>query len=224
MALLFLFASGAAAVQAAESALEPLMRQELSKSFPEARIELMGDVAWTRGAWSPEESAAAPRVRLTSLSPRGDARFTVSSEQGTSEAMVRYAAWVPARIAIRRIHPGEKLGSELFSLQDVNVATGQGYEYRGVILSKATELSTLQSRQTVLEGQFLTSTAVEKIPDVRRGDVVRIELNAGELQLTTQGVAEEPAYLNTQVRVMAGKTKRELVGMLKPNGVVEVNL
>ena len=44
------------------------------------------------------------------------------------------------------------------------------------------------------------------------------------MSLTTAGTAEEPAYFDAPVRVMAAKTKRELVGKLLAGGVVEVRL
>jgi flagella basal body P-ring formation protein FlgA len=86
------------------------------------------------------------------------------------------------------------------------------------------ELMHLESRQTILQGQFITSSAVQRIPDIRRGDSVRIRMISGGLAVSTQGTAEEPGYINGKMRVMANKSKREFVGELSADGVVEVKL
>jgi flagella basal body P-ring formation protein FlgA len=112
----------------------------------------------------------------------------------------------------------------MFTPRDVNVAVGQAHEERGVILESGRALTGLQARQTILEGQLLLSSAVERIPDVHRGDVVRVELLSNGLSLVTQGVVEEPGFTGESIHVMASKTKRELMGRLAANGVVEVRL
>jgi flagella basal body P-ring formation protein FlgA len=104
------------------------------------------------------------------------------------------------------------------------VAAGQPFEYRGVILNKDVDVRGLESRQTILEGQFVTSTAVQRVPDVRRGDAVRIHLVSEGLSLVTTGAADEPGFLDGQVRVITSKSKRQLVGRLQRDSVVEVRL
>ncbi len=198
------------------------LKSELAKLYPGAKIELTGSLRWTRGKLPGELDSLSFRGEDS----RGNAYFgvnTASSDSG-ADGWVSFAAWVPARISVRRIHPGERLSPELFATQDVNIAVGQAHEYRGILLDKSVPITGLQTRQTILEGGLLLSSAVERIPDVRRGDFVRILLQSGGLSLTTTGTAEEPAYLNDQVRVMAAKTKRELVGKLTPGGIVEVSL
>lgn len=199
----------------AESRLSQSIRAELSRKLPNARIELMSGVRWTRG--SADEAASAT---VLNLSPRGEAHVVADGAEG----WVSYSAWVPAHVALRRIAPGERIMEEQFVSQQVNVASGNAFEYRGTILGGETPISGLETRQTVVEGQFLTSSAVQRVPDIRRGDSVRIQLISGGLIVSTTGMAEEPAYLNGRVRVMAQKTKREFVGQLVGNGLVEVKL
>lgn len=237
---------------AAETAADPtpasvsqFLRAELSKKYPGARIELASGFSLVRGAMPAEVSA----VTILSDDGRGDARFSARGPAGAAasdaasgavtqgsgaivtadgvqfaEGSVIFAAWVPAYVASRRVLPGERLLPGIFTVQEVNVAIGPAHDYRGVIFSGLQKLDGLESRQTVLEGQFLTSTAIERIPDVRRGDAVRIEMSSGGVVLSTQGFAEEPAYNEGQVRVMTAKGKRELVGKLQNGGVVEVSL
>jgi flagella basal body P-ring formation protein FlgA len=198
-----------------------MVRAELSKQFPNARVDVTGGISWLRGALP-----AQPRsVSILATDGRGGAQFVArGSGLEAAEGQVSYSAWVSARIAMRRIHPGEKLEESAFNAQDVNIATGSAYEYRGVILARDAALAPLEARQTVLEGQFLTSTAVERVPDVRRGDTVRIQLISEGLTLSTSGTAEEPGFVDGRLRVITGRTKRELIGQLLNGNVVEVRL
>lgn len=194
---------------------------QLSKIYLGARIELMQPIQWVQGAMP--EILQDP-LTVHEEAGRGEARFIISSNKGgeVSQGWVKFAAWVPAYVAAKRIHVGERLSAELFVEQEINVAVGQAREFRGVILSPEMDVSDLESRQTIVEGQFLVGSAVRKVPDIRKGDSIRIQLVSGSLTLSTSGVAQEPAYLNGRIRVMTSKTKRELVGKLVSGGFVEV--
>lgn len=198
--------------------LHARIKRELSKRLPDARLELIGDVRWV----SEFGSDVISDLRILEDTAKGDVHFTVNESEG--EGWISFSAWTPAWVAIKRVFPGQKLSSEMFVLQDVNVASGTAREYRGVLLRKDQELTSLEAKQTVLEGQYALSTAVQRVPDVRKGESVRIQLLSGEVVLNTAGTAEETAYLDGTVRVMIAKTKRQLVGKLRSGGVVEVQL
>jgi len=199
-----------------------LLQRGLALRHNGSRVELTSNIRWSRGSLPGKTDS----VSIISETPRGEVQFAVRGESARdyAEGWVTFAAWVPARVAIRRIHPGEKLSPDLFAAQEVNIASGMPYEYRGVIFPRDARVDGLEVRQTVLEGQFLTTSAVQRVPDIRRGEPVKIHLKSGDLTLTTHGVAGEPAYISGQVRVMTGKTKRELIGQLRDGGVVEVSL
>jgi flagella basal body P-ring formation protein FlgA len=197
------------------------LKRELSKKYPVAKIDVLNNVKWTRGS----APATVQSLRILTETARGEIQFAAYGEGGASaEGWATYTAWYPARIALRRIHPGESLTMDAFITQEINIASGPAFEYRGVILPPETELQGLEARQTILEGQFLLSTAVRRVPDVRRGDVVRIQIKSGELTLSTTGVADEPGYFNNRVRVMTNKSKQVLTGELQSGRVVEVKL
>jgi flagella basal body P-ring formation protein FlgA len=106
----------------------------------------------------------------------------------------------------------------------VNVAQGLAYQYRGVMIPSKESIDGLQARQTILEGQYPLASGVEKVPDVRRGDAIQVKILSGEIQLSTMATVQEPGYLNQNVRILTQKSKKELVGMLKEGGIVEVKL
>ncbi len=125
---------------------------------------------------------------------------------------------------VRRIYPNTKLKNEDFKSQEVNVASGSPREYRGVMLSADTDLSGFQSRQTILENQFVTTTSVEKQPDLRKGDIVRLDLVSGDLTLSTQATVSEPGSIGERIRVLTAKSKKEVVGTVREDHSVEVKL
>lgn len=199
-----------------------MLRQELARKHPGARIDLKSDIRWVKGTMP----AAPTAVTVILETPKGEVNFAARDDRaGTyAEGWSSFAAWMPVRVALKRFSPGEKIQAEKFVVQDVDVATGLAYELRGILMPAEGPLESLEVRQTILEGQMLASTAVQRVPDIRKGDSVRIHLMSGTLKLTTQGVASEPAFLAQAIRVMTSKTKRELVGTLREGGIVEVRL
>jgi flagella basal body P-ring formation protein FlgA len=223
-------ATGTAAMLALSPALaladlSDALRAEIGKSYPGARIELTSAVRWTRGSEA-ELPEVVSHVINRGETPRNELSFAILDADSADESAgtVSFAAWMPARVALKRILPGQALTEEMFKTQEINVAAAPAREYRGVIMEPKASLARTETRQTVLEGQFLVSSAVQRMPDLRRGDSVRVYLLSNGLSLSTQGIAEEPAYVDGQVKVMTGKAKRELVGRLNSSGVVEVKL
>jgi flagella basal body P-ring formation protein FlgA len=216
----FILAANAFAV--ANDPLAQMIKGELQAKIPSAKIELTGPARWVSGTPGAQEISA---VRVLGTSSKGEAQIAIRLADGSrAEGFVPFSAWVPARVAVKRILPGETLAQEMFVTQDVNVASGQAYDLRGVILSHSSEVAGLEARQTVLEGTFLTTSAVRKVPDVRKGDAVRIRIQTEGVHLSTIGIAEEPGYIDGRVRVMTQKTKREFIGQLAVGRVVEVKL
>jgi len=212
----------AAPAQTAQERLLEQLSQNIAKQYPGTKVVLNPQIHWTHGGLS--ESFQG--VSVLGESSRGEVMFSITAANGSrgGEGWANFSAWTQARMAAKRVHPGDRLTADMFVLRDVDVAYGQAHELRGVILEPETPVTGLEARQSVLEGQMLLSTSVQRVPDLRRGDTVTVQLVSNGLSLQTQGVAEEPAYTGDQVRVSASKTKRELVGRLSPSGTVEVKL
>ncbi len=169
------------------------------------------------------------KVRLVEDRAQGVAIFELTG-QGVDGAQLSdlvqtpYAAWKRVLAPVRRIYPNSKLKNDDFKIQEVNVATGAPREYRGVMLSADSDLSGFQSRQTILENQFVTTGAIERQPDVRKGDTVRLDLVSGDLTLSTQATASEAGAVGERVRVLTNKSKKEVVGIVREDHSVEVKL
>ncbi len=173
-------------------------------------------------SWLGDSAPAGPAklVWLADLS-RGEARFRFDDG---AEGSIGFSAWIRAKVATRRILPGERLRAEDFVAQTIDEAVGRAREVRGLILSEETDVDRLEAFHTILQGQFVVTSAVRKLPDLKKGEPVRIRLVSGDVTLTAPGIADEAAYLDAQVRVMSIKSKRMMMGRLRADSVVEVRL
>jgi flagella basal body P-ring formation protein FlgA len=221
-------AESPAASESLSSRLSDLIRASLTEKIADAEIRLpsLEKIANQKPL---NEYRDLKRARLIEDRPNGVALFEVSGtlEDGSERAdliQTPYSAWKKAWVAAKRLYPNTRLKDEDFKISEINVATGPAREYRGVMLPADTRFSGLQTKQTLLEGQFAVTSAVERQPDLRKGDQVRLDLISGDLTLTTQGMAEEPASVGDHVRIMTSKTKKEVVGILKEDRSVEVQL
>jgi flagella basal body P-ring formation protein FlgA len=140
------------------------------------------------------------------------------------EYRVKYAAWIKGWSVSRRVAPGEPISADALEARDINIAEGLAHEYRGAILVVKEDVSNLEASQTLLPGAFIPSSGVRRIPDLRRGDAVTLEVLSGGVRLTTSAVALEPTNLQQRVRVQVQKNKREFVGVLREGSRVEVTL
>jgi len=215
---------------------EPKLSSNLSEKFTEVLAERIPD-AEIRIPSLEKLCSQAPlsnysnvsKVRLVEDRAQGVALFEISGngEDGTGRSDIiqtPYSAWKKVLTPVRRIYPNSKLKSEDFKTQEVNVASGAPREYRGVMLSAETDLSGFQSRQTILENQFVITSAVEKQPDLRKGDIVRLDLVSGDLTLSTQATVSEAGSIGERVRVLTTKSKKEVVGIVREDHSVEVKL
>ena len=168
-------------------------------------------------------------ARIVEDRPNGSVLVELSGTDGESAGKTEmiqtpYQAWKKVPMAVRRIYPNTRLKSEDFKTVEINIASGSAREYRGVMMPAETEFNGLQSRQTILENQYVVSTAVQKQPDLRKGDTVKLLLTSGGLELATQATAEEPASVGDRIRVLTVKGKREMVGKVNEDRNVEVSL
>lgn len=204
-------------------AADPLIAQierQLALKYPGARVEVLGAVQWLRGGRLPRWST----LSLQGESPRAQLQFEIRGEEGASLGQVGFAVWMPAYQALRRVMPGEKLSADQFVVQQINLAQGPASELKNSLLSSESMLEGLEARQTIIEGSSLTSYAVQRSPDIKRGEAVQILIRSGDLVLTTHGTALEAGYKNSRVKVLSTRTKRELNGSLTADGKIEVNL
>jgi flagella basal body P-ring formation protein FlgA len=221
LVLIAFFAASLPSAVSASSRTAQWVANEVGQRYPGARVEAQTSVQWLKGT-EPERIFS---IRILDETAKGEVRFLLNSgARDSAEGWIRVAAWMPTKVATRRILPGERLSEEIFRSQEIDVATGIGREMRGLLIPLETFISNLESRQTILEGHVLLATAVKRVPDAKKGDLVSLQIRSGGIRLIASGVVSEPAYLDQQVRVMSQKTKKELIGKLISKSLVEVTL
>jgi flagella basal body P-ring formation protein FlgA len=210
---------GASASLAHAEALRDQIALKLATHYPQAKIEIEDNLSCQTLAPSGETEVRSIAVEVTDRN--GQVRVWLN---GSRECVAQFSAWIPARVAVRRVHPGEVITSEAFVTQSVDISKGTLHEVRGLIVAPTEKLEKLIARQSVLEGSPLLRTGVERAPDVRKGEAISIKLLSGGVTLSTTGVSEEPGYLGGVIHVMSQKTKHSLVGTLTADHSVEVRL
>ncbi len=172
----------------------------------------------------------ATSASIIALRASGEAQLLVRGARGaernevSAEYRVRYAAWVTGWTPVRRVSPGEALAGDVLQQRQINIAEGLAHEYRGAILTAATDPSGLEARQTLLAGDFISTGAVKTVPDIRRGDAVPLVIVSGGVRLLAPATALEPSRFDQKIRVQSLKGKREFLGVLRSGPRVEVTL
>lgn len=192
----------------------------LSEKIPYAEIRIPN---LKKLVQSPEISdlTELSSVRLLEDRANGIALVELISTDGKSvKIQTPYQALVKTPVAAHRIYPNVRLKKEDFRIETLNVASGPAREYRGVIIYDENRLNQVESKQSILEGQFVVSNAVQKLPDVRKGETVKLELSSGNLTLSTLAIVQENASVGEVVRVFTTKSKREVTGKVREDRTV----
>ena len=204
-----------AELQAKTAKLKSKVAQHIQKSFLDCRVEIDGPVHWT--AKLPKNWNAFKFMNVTG---KGEAHFQV----GLTTAKVRFRAFKWVYVAKSRIRPGTRLTEELVEKKEVDVSSGFNSQYRAMMLGAKEKIEELETKQTILEGHVALSTGLKKVPDVRRGQNVRVKIKSGLLSITTSGAAQKDALAGDILRVQLRKTKKMLVGKLSKDGSIEVDI
>jgi len=215
-----------AALGTAQAGVNDVIAEELRRQSGAVRAEITAVL----GILPAQPIERAVRAAIIAENASGEARVLVTgfragtTGEQSAEYRVKYAAWVKGWSPARRLAPGEALSGDAVEIRDINVAEGLAHEYRGALLGIAEDVSRLEASQTLLPGSFIPVSGVRRIPDLRRGDAVTLEVRSGGVRLTTSALALEPGTLQQKVRVQSQKGRREFLGVLREGSRVEVTL
>ena len=126
-----------------DSNLRDELSRAIGKQYPGAKIVLDPAIHWTHG--SPTDDFRS--LSILGETSRGETMFAVEGADGerSSDGWVGFAAWMPAKVAVRRVFPGDRVSADMFTVQNVNVAAGQAHELRGVIYDAEARVSESRS-------------------------------------------------------------------------------
>lgn len=147
---------------------------------------------------------------------RAEIRLAGRTERVMSvTADVRY--FRPVLVATRNIRRGEKLLADLFEVQERDVTRlRDGYFDLDAVLEG------MQARRPLGFNDILSRDHVQKIPVVRRGDVLSLVLEAGNMQITTRATALKAGGVGDRIRVRNADSGKILEGVVADARTVEV--
>lgn len=218
-----LWTSGSFALENTTS-LSTLIQQNLREKIPNAEIKLPVLDSLLENS----KISAIQEVRSVSLveeQANGMALFEITGNQGEKvKIQTPFQALMNVPVAARKIYPKTKLKKEDFSMATIDASRGSNRVYRGSIMTNLDGLMNMETKQTILAGQFVVSSAVQKQPDVRAGETIKLELRAGNLSLTTSALVRENGSVGERIHVTTTQTKKELVGKILEDKTIEVSL
>jgi flagella basal body P-ring formation protein FlgA len=203
------------------------VRTQLLRTYPDSRILI-------RENWNLKDLKVSQirRVEIQDVSTVRPARVRVEVEgvdgattewrEGEMEIEALQTVWVPKA----RITPGENLSEERLELREVDLTSPEIRSYRGDLMSakQFPRLEGLEARGTLLAGKPLLMSQTQVSPINRRGDRVVIHVSSGDVHLKTSGLLQEDAQIGSRVRVVTLNTKKELTGIVKSQGHMEVSI
>ena len=178
----------------------------LNEKFPQAEIRLPN----LEQLASSDEIASLGEIEQTRIiEERGNGVVVIDlfSKTGkTVRIQTPYQALVKVPVALKRIFPNSKVKKEDYRIAVINIAISPAKEYRGLMIMNEEKLENTETRQTILEGQFFVSSSIQKTPDLRKGETVKLLMNSGDLSLSTAATILESASIGENVRVMTFST------------------
>lgn len=90
------------------------------------------------------------------------------------------------------------------------------------VVRETAEVVGLRAKRSLRKDRAFRSSQVEGVPLVERGDRVQIVLQAGALQISATGKAQEAGAFGDWIRVVNLDSKRELSGRVDSDGRVHV--
>ena len=205
-------------IHASESLMKDAVHSELKSRYPESRIEILK---------TENDNQELDVKKIIAIREEGQGLLTVTYLNSKDEQKYKsygFSAYKKVWVAKRKIKPTEKLISSDFEINEVDVSRGLAHQYRQLMISVDKSLQGLEARQSILEGQYPLLSSVQKLPEIRRGDVVTVKVSNQDVLLMTTAVAQEPGAKDEQIRIITQKSKKELSAKVKDTGLVEVSL
>jgi flagella basal body P-ring formation protein FlgA len=79
-----------------------------------------------------------------------------------------------------------------------------------------------RTTRVISRGRVLTEDMVEHLPLIQRGDRIQILVRHGNLTVSTSGFAQEDGWMGDQIRVKNTDGRREIIGRVQGESLVEV--
>ena len=207
-----------------KNAVEEFVVSEIETDLPlSARIVV--DVRWQNDIEVDTDVNPLIRVRKSSSRKlRGPSvvRVGIDLDSQTLRKMSITAdvrIYMPVLVAAYNLKRGEQIEPTFFEITDSDVTKLRGAYYTG-----QDELKDLRMGRSLSAGDILTDQHVERIPIVKRGELISILARGDLFEVTTEGTAMQDGGKGDLIRVKnvdSGKVIREHV---IDSGLIEVGL
>jgi len=122
-----------------------------------------------------------------------------------------------ALVAARAIAAGDVIEAD-----DVRAASVARSKLSRGAYHEASQVVGRRAKRMMREGMVFRPDRVEDVPVIRRGGTVRIRLERGPLRIEAIGRAREDGVLGSPIRILNLESRREIVGIVREDGVVHV--
>ncbi len=153
--------------------------------------------------------------------PRGSFAWPLQVDltNGTRRSMmisgtVEFYRTVP--VLTRAVQGGEKISSEDRRMERRNVSFASDEP------ATSSDLDIGVAARNFSSGEPVWRSSLRKEQVVRYGDIVRVQAGDEAFTITTEGVALSAAAIGETVQVRVGKLKKQISGVLKERGLVEI--
>lgn len=124
---------------------------------------------------------------------------------------------LPVPVSNRRLQPNEIIREE-----DLDITELPWQRVSSFAVLDAQELVGKQVKRMIVKGRPIHSQSVVPPIIISRGQIVKIQLNHGALQLVTAGKAIKDAHLGQEVRVVNLSSNKTITAIALGDGIVEV--
>jgi flagella basal body P-ring formation protein FlgA len=193
-------------------------------------VEVKGDLEWTSQPVLKNEFESVGQVQFEK---EGVAKVEILGRDLSggfkTTAKLSIAAYASILKTERKVLPGEILTEKNTVVDEIDFALPENKPFKGQIVHpEKAEYSSFQGRyrakQTLLPGQPIPTYGIEKIPDMERGQKLRLSIISNGLKLETSGTAMEPGNIGALIKVLSDKNKKEFSAKIKSASEAEVEL
>jgi flagella basal body P-ring formation protein FlgA len=106
--------------------------------------------------------------------------------------------------------------------EDVRLVRANLSEVGNTAASDPEQLVGMRTRTALGMGEAVELRALERAPLIKRGEIVTMVCNQGEMKITARGEAQQTGYLGSRIKLTNLASKRPVFGRVLPNGDVMV--
>lgn len=135
----------------------------------------------------------------------------------TINILVQLEVYKKVLVAKKYIKKGKILEKDDFNiaLRDIADLSRKYMEDTGPVLGKI-------SRFSISEGRIILDYMVESLPDVKRGETIKVSVKLPNLKVETYGTALEDGQIGDNIKVRRNDSKKSFQALIVSSGEVEV--